>query len=105
MLPAPWVVQPSTRTSRPPDSASPESSAAAVPQGQRPTDGNAPQVEGALKDPPGPGFQRPDVAADRGEDVTVDVSKGRMLVPQLRLADAGVTVAMLVTTTAVGRRR
>jgi hypothetical protein len=29
----------------------------------------------------------------------------RMLVPQPRLADAGVTVAMLVTTTAVGRRR
>jgi hypothetical protein len=103
MLPAPWVVQPSTRTSRPPDSASPESSAAAVPQGQRPTDGNAPQVEGAQKGPPG--VQRPVVAADRGEDVTVIVSKVRMLVPQPRLADAGVTVAMLVTTTAVGRRR
>jgi hypothetical protein len=36
---------------------------------------------------------------------SVAVSKIRMLVPQPRLADAGVTVAMLVTTTAVGRRR
>jgi hypothetical protein len=105
MLPAPWVVQPSTRTSRPPDSASPESSAAAVPQGQRPTDGNAPQVEGCTEGPTRPRVSAASCRADRGEDVTVVVSKGRMLVPQPRLADAGVTVAMLVTTTAVGRRR
>jgi hypothetical protein len=74
-----------------------------VSQTERPPDGNAPQVEGAQKGPPG--VQRPVVAADRGEDVTVIVSKVRMLVPQPRLADAGVTVAMLVTTTAGGRRR
>ena len=49
--------------------------------------------------------QRRVVAADGGEDVTVVVSKVRMLVPQPRLADTGVTVAMLVTTTAAGRRR
>jgi hypothetical protein len=68
-------------------------------------DGNAQQVEGAQKDPPGPGVQRPVVAADRGEDITVVVSKVRMPVPQPRLDDTGVTVAMLVTTTAAGRRR